>query len=750
MAADNVIDSLLLEIASDVGGADASIERMSNALGRLALSVNMIDIRKLASLSSTFTELSGSAMDFSQAMENIDFSGLAGSKNALDSFISQKTIDMMNEYGISGKNTFNELKKALSDAVQEWDKLSALQSKGLDTSATEESLKAYEKAFDGMYNSINRSMSEMNAMPKKVDAFKDLVQYINALNRSGNKISVPFSSEFGADWNKMRSSLGQAFTSVKGGTDFEVFITQLNDELGNVIDTTHGAEAAFQDLYNKLRLGRGIVDDFNKALYSSGSSGGTFDEDGDIAKNLLQNVRDISKYKKDMSTIGEDTSVFRENSELGNLKSAVFEVTNAVKNKTKAFQEEGTVASASVKKEIESLSSMEGTIQRITSLLGGMSAQGASATGGITSATGIQELGQASAGIQQLATNLAALNGIQFDATGINAIANALGTLGRKTVTQATSNIPLLSKQLQELSIGIKGLAFDDFDNTGLTELAQSISKLGSVAAGRAASGNITNLSKALKEMMVTLSDAPKVSSNLIEMTQALGNLANAMGRTGNAAKATSSGFSLFPTSIGKAKKSFSGLAAALGKFYATYWLLLRGLSSFKKAIDISSDLTEVQNVVDNAFGDFASKVEELSSRSIQDFGMSELTTKQIAGRFQAMGMAMGFAQGKMSDMSIGLTKLAADMASFYNVSQEEVARSLQAVFSGETEPLRKYGLDLTQTTLKEYALKNGLDANISSMTQAQKTMLRYQYVMANTAIAQGDFARTSGRMCAA
>lgn len=516
MAADNVIDSLLLEIASDVGGADASIERMSNALEKLASSVNMIDIRKLTNLSSTFTKLSGSATELQNTMKGIDLSSQAGGKNTISS-------------------------------------------------------------------------------------------------------------------------------------------------------------------------------------------------------------------------------------ELGNLKATVSEVTSAVKEKTKAFQQEGSVVSASVKNEITSLTSMESTIQRITSMLSGMSAQGANATNGISSAAGMQEIGQTSAGIQQLASNLAMLNGIQFDDTGIRNIATAIGTLGRKTVTQAAANIPALIAPIKNLSSELKGLDFSGFDVQGLTELANGISKLGTVTATRAASGNITSLAKALKEMLTTLSTAPKVSKNVLEMTQALANLANAGNKAGNSSRNLSKGLLSLPSASSKAKKSFSGLAGAIGKFYATYWMLLRALQGFKKAVDISSDLTEVQNVVDNAFGDYASKVDELTQHSIQDFGMSELTAKQISGRFQAMGMAMGFAQGKMSDMSIELTKLAADMASFYNVSQKEVARSLQAVFSGETEPLRKYGLDLTQTTLKEYALKNGLDANISSMTQAQKTMLRYQYVMANTAIAQGDFARTSG-----
>ena len=129
---------------------------------------------------------------------------------------------------------------------------------------------------------------------------------------------------------------------------------------------------------------------------------------------------------------------------------------------------------------------------------------------------------------------------------------------------------------------------------------------------------------------------------------------------------------------------------------------------------------------------------------------MSELTVKDISSRYQAMGKAMGFANDEMSDMSIKLTELAADMASFYNVEQKDVAEDLESIFTGQTRPLRTYGMDLTQATLQEWALKNGIDENMQSMSQAEKTMLRYQYVMAQSAIAQGDFARTSGRICAA
>ena len=161
--------------------------------------------------------------------------------------------------------------------------------------------------------------------------------------------------------------------------------------------------------------------------------------------------------------------------------------------------------------------------------------------------------------------------------------------------------------------------------------------------------------------------------------------------------------------------------------------------------------------------------MDEFAERSIKDYGMAELAAKQFASRFQAMGIAMGITANQigdandfiaqkidltatdyenlgdsMADLSIDLTKLTADYASFFNLDYEDVADDMASIFTGQTRPLRRYGLDLTNATLKEWALKNGLDADIKSMSQAEKTMLRYQYVMANSSHIMGDFTRTA------
>lgn len=372
----------------------------------------------------------------------------------------------------------------------------------------------------------------------------------------------------------------------------------------------------------------------------------------------------------------------------------------------------------------------------------------------------------ASGEIDKLVTRLGKLsNSLQsIDGSGINRLSTGVSRLSTamlsmnaidsRSFSAAARNITKLSEidsgklsaaadSMRRIAGSLKG--FDKLSGSvkGLTDLAGGIKQLGYTSSTKAIE-NIPKLATAMRQLMAELSKAPRVSQNLIDMTNSLAKLARTGGAAGTAARSITSSFSGFTSGASSAtKKSFS-LASAIGKVYASYFLLFRGFGKIRDAIDISSSLTEVENVVRTTFGKYESLVNDFAANSIQKFGMSELSVKQFASRFQAMGVAMGFPQGKMADMSVQLTKLTADMASFYNVEQSAVAEDLAAIFTGQTRPLRDYGIDLTQATLKEWALTQGIEANFKTMTQAEKAMLRYQYVMANTAAAQGDFARTA------
>ncbi len=375
-------------------------------------------------------------------------------------------------------------------------------------------------------------------------------------------------------------------------------------------------------------------------------------------------------------------------------------------------------ASASIDKLVGRLNTLSSSLNRIN---------GSGLTG---LANGVQKLGNAmqvmntvkTTDFTRLANNLTKLSAI--DTASINKAASSVNTIAK-----SFNNIGNLSKSAEQLG-----------------QLASGIKQLGYTSATKAIQ-NIPKLVTSMKMLMSELSGAPKVSQNLIDMTNALARLARTGASSGRAADSLSRSFTNLSTSsirtsgvLRGMQNNFRNLFRSILPFVGVFQLISFG----KQATEIASDLTEVQNVVDVTFAQFKDRIEDFADTSIQDFGMSELTAKTIASRFQAMGVAMGFARGEMADMSVNLTALAGDMASFYNVAQEDMAKSLQAIFTGETEPLRRYGIDLTNATLQEWAMKQGLDANIQSMTQAEKTLMRYNYVLANTVDAQGDFARTA------
>ena len=163
-----------------------------------------------------------------------------------------------------------------------------------------------------------------------------------------------------------------------------------------------------------------------------------------------------------------------------------------------------------------------------------------------------------------------------------------------------------------------------------------------------------------------------------------------------------------------------------------------------KSAIQLASDLEEVQNVVDVTFGEASGEVEQFAKTCITQFGLSELSAKRFASQFMAMSNSMGITRSEGKNMSLMLTQLAGDMASFYNVEQDIAKTALDSVFTGETESLKKFGVVLTEANLKAHALEKGITKSYSAMSQAEKVALRYSYVLKATQQVQGDFARTS------
>lgn len=202
-------------------------------------------------------------------------------------------------------------------------------------------------------------------------------------------------------------------------------------------------------------------------------------------------------------------------------------------------------------------------------------------------------------------------------------------------------------------------------------------------------------------------------------------------------------GFNQGTKNINKGVNNLNSNFLKLGKtIVATF--AVKALTSFaKQAVSIASDLQEVQNVVNVSFGNMSSKIEQFSKKAIYELGMSELSFKQFASSFMVMGKSMGIATDDAFGMSVALTKLVGDMASFYNISQDVANTALKSIYTGETETLKKYGIVMTEVNLENFALKKGISKTIQEMSQAEKTYLRYLYVTEQLSMANGDFVRT-------
>lgn len=190
--------------------------------------------------------------------------------------------------------------------------------------------------------------------------------------------------------------------------------------------------------------------------------------------------------------------------------------------------------------------------------------------------------------------------------------------------------------------------------------------------------------------------------------------------------------------------KSLTTTVSKLGAAIAAAFSI-RVLTNFaKESINLASDLQEVQNVVDTAFGDMSYKIEDFSKTAIEKFGLSELPAKQWASTMMAMGSGMGQAMGVGSDMAVELTGRLADVMSFYNKTEEEAFTLGKAIYSGETEPLKSIGIIMTENNLALFAMSKGYQQAYKDMDASNKLLVRQQFFLEQTSLAAGDYAKTS------
>lgn len=194
----------------------------------------------------------------------------------------------------------------------------------------------------------------------------------------------------------------------------------------------------------------------------------------------------------------------------------------------------------------------------------------------------------------------------------------------------------------------------------------------------------------------------------------------------------------------GKSTNMVTSAFSKMGKVFAGAFAVTKLVQFGKECINLASDLQEVQNVVDVVFGQSAETINNFAKSALTAYGLSELSAKRYASTMGAMLKSMGLTNDAVVSMSQSITALAGDMASFYNLSSDDAFNKIRSGISGETEPLKQLGINMSVANMEAFALSQGITKSYQSMTQAEQAMLRYNYLLSTTADAQGDFARTS------
>lgn len=188
---------------------------------------------------------------------------------------------------------------------------------------------------------------------------------------------------------------------------------------------------------------------------------------------------------------------------------------------------------------------------------------------------------------------------------------------------------------------------------------------------------------------------------------------------------------------------SFNSSFKRIGKM-AIAAFSVKAITDFMgSCLNLGSALTEVENITNVAFPGMSKQIDNFAKSAADSFGLSETMAKRFTGMYGTMAKQFGFANKEAFEMATTLTGLAGDVASFYDMTQDEAYTKLKAVFSGETEVLKDIGVVMTQAALDQYALANGYGKTTAKMSEQEKVALRYAFVQDQLSAATGDFIRT-------
>lgn len=445
---------------------------------------------------------------------------------------------------------------------------------------------------------------------------------------------------------------------------------------------------------------------------------------------------------------------------------------------------------------------------------------------------GKYSIGDFSSGMDSLAKSVSVLNNIHFDNKSVQDFSNAIYRLSKANLStlenadftnfgnsiralalsldntphinrsfismtsaianlsKSGGNIALVTANLQALGYSMRSffaiMSGAELVSAQTISFAQAIGTLANAGAKTATTANnLVALGNSLKQLIVTLSDAPQVNQNIIQMTNALANLASQGSKVGTASKSMVNGLNKTRTAVKQTKTSVTGLASAFGRFYASFFLVIRAVKKLRDAIGLTSEYIESFNYFTVAFEKVASdwkydfenygkenaqayadsfieRINEtlgklsginvnvsadgeglLTATNVKNLGLNIQEVTQYSAQLASITNAVGQTGETTLAVSDAFTKLAGDISSLFNVDYSQVSNNLQSALIGMSRSVYKYGIDITNATLQTLAYELGIEKAVSEMTQMEKQQLRVISILRQSKVSWGDLANT-------
>lgn len=389
-------------------------------------------------------------------------------------------------------------------------------------------------------------------------------------------------------------------------------------------------------------------------------------------------------------------------------------------------------------------------------------------------------LPQVTGALTRMISSLNQLGALQFDAGSLSGVISAIAELGKTYPGNAAENLPVITENVRTLISSLNQLGSLKFDASTLTPFIEAISRLGSASIGRSVE-RLPLLATGLSELIVTLNKAPRVNAEVIQLVEGLGRLSGVGNNVSAVSNRMGSSFNRLLPAINRTNKGIKGLAASFGKFYANFWLIIRGLKGLWSAIESAMSFVEVYNYFEEGLGQVADRAVDdwsevgydsaeayynsfkersleltekmsgytvgadgsLMSTGAVSLGLDPEEVLNYQAQFAQLASSMGVSSENALKLSSALTRIGADIASVKNEEFTDTWDSMSSALVGMSRAVDDYGINIRAAAMNEKLLDLGINATVNDLSQADKAMLRTIMILDESKYAWADLAET-------